>query len=101
VRILLNTYGPWVSVEAEPVILDPPHDRPFRFAVHPALSCSRTWTVTNLETGMAIARGPTPEQAVASANAALAVYTAGELAAIIRRRRAAGHASAVAPGKTG
>ena len=62
-KIAMNTYGPWRLVDAEPVTLDPPHDKPFRFAVHclPGDPIS-IWRVTNVETGMGVGGGLTKDR---------------------------------------
>ncbi len=96
-KIAITTYGPWRLVEAEPVTLDPPHDKPFRFgafrfAGDPGLAGSpRLWAIFNVETGMGVGAGLTLEEALARANRNLAVYTARTFAILVRDLRRSGH----------
>jgi hypothetical protein len=94
-KIAVNTYGPWRTIEAEPLTLAAPHDRPYHFAVHgrpaqPGVAHPH-WVVTNVETGMAVGAGLTRQEAIDEANRLMGEYTPGALRALVRDRRRSGH----------
>jgi hypothetical protein len=90
-KVPINTYGPWRLIDGEPVTLDPPHDKPFRFAAVHWPHNPAWWSIINVETGMSCGAGETKQAALEKANCLLAEYTAQMLRTVIRHRRQSGH----------
>ena len=86
--IAINTYGPWRQIQAEPVLLDPPHNQPWHFATYQDGS---RWWISNVETGMTVGSGYSKAAALDHANHQMSKYTPRALATTIRHRHNSGH----------